>query len=144
MVPIPRVLALGRESQKELLTAAQPAGRESGQHHFFGGAGVGRRFEDHELTRAQATRDRLHGALDIAQVGLAAIAKGRRHADGDGVGLVETAEIGGGLEASGIDSRGQASAVDMTDVGAPLEQRRDLRRVGVEPEHAEADVGERQ
>jgi hypothetical protein len=86
---------------------------------------------------------RLAGAGDVRQVGLARLGQGRRHADDDGVGVAEAARVGGGVEAAAGPQLGHPLRADVADVAlAPL-QLGHLVGVDVEAEHRVAAPGER-
>ena len=53
------------------------------QHQFLGRAGIGGRFQHHQLPALQVWANRLGGVLHIGQVGLAPLIERRRHADED-------------------------------------------------------------
>ncbi len=96
-----RVDPLGREGQEEVLPHFQPAGFfQARQHQLARGAGVGARFEHDHHAGVHVLGQRFGGADDERQVGVAGLAQGGRHADGDRIDLVQGGKIGGGLQAA--------------------------------------------
>ena len=94
------IFAFRRESQEEVAGhvfvlraggdgALQPALFENGQHQFFGGAGIRRGFEHHQLAALQVRLDHDRGVFHVAQIGFAALIEWRRNADDDGVGILQ-------------------------------------------------------
>ncbi len=69
--------------------------------------------------------------------------QGRRHADEDGVAFTQPAEVGGCIEATGLDEALHLLAAHRRDVAAASQQLDRLGRVDVEADHAEAGPGHR-
>ena len=95
---VARVLALGAEGQEEVDARPEPAGGQQRQDDLAGGARVGGALEDHELAGPQPLGDRAGRVDDVGQVRLARLGQRGGDADDDDVGLVEPAEVDGGLE----------------------------------------------
>ncbi len=141
---VARVLALGREGEEEVATAAQSRLLEDPPHQLVGRARVGGRLEHHELAGPQTSPDLLGRVHDVAHVGLALRGQRRRHADDQCVGLGESAEIGGGLETPLRRRRGRDARRRGAGCSCGRRERLDLGDVDVEAEDAEALLGERQ
>ena len=86
--------------------------------------------------------DRLHGLDDVGHVRVLGLAKRRRHADVDDVGVGEALRVGGRDELAVLDHFGQVLGRDVGDVAAAGHQLGDLALVDVEADHAEAGARE--
>ena len=138
---LPGILPLGREGQEEVCAAFQASGLEDRLEHLVRGAGIRGGFEDDQLSRAQSPRDHPGRGLHIGEIGLAMLRQGRRHADQDGIGLIQTVEIGGRLEASLFQDLRHLLGRDVLDVAlAPVEMR-DVGCIDVETQHLEPRLG---
>jgi hypothetical protein len=140
------ILALGGVGEEEVDAALQPRALEDRLHDVARRPRIGRRFEHHELARAQMPRDLLGGPGHEGQVRLALPGQRRRHGDEDGVGLRQAIEGVGRLERTGADVAAEAFRGDMPDEALAAIDLRDARLVYVEAEHREPalDGGEGQ
>ena len=104
---------------------------EDRDHHFFGGAGIGRALEHDQLPGAQMRSDGVSGVGDEAEVGFVIFVQRSGDADDNGVHGGDLRIVGGGGKAmrlGGLDFFGR----DAIDVGAALGQGFDLAGVDVE------------
>ena len=111
---------------------------------FFGGSGVGGAFEDDQLALVQVRRDGLHGAGDVAQIGLVILVERRGHADDDGIhaGRFRSSRL---WRESRISAPAEsASGKNAHDVGAAGIQCADLSLLDVEPGDLKALAAEEQ
>ena len=72
------------------------------------------------------------------------LAKGRRHADQDGVAALQFVEVPGGLEAAALDGSRHALGADVLDVRLAAVQGVDLLRVEVQADDGEPGLVEHQ
>ena len=139
---VARIDALGREAQEEVDAGLEALGLEHRLHDLVGGAGIGRRLEDDELTGLEVLGDLLDRRDDVGEVRILRLAQRRRDADVDGVDVRQDREIGGGAEAAGLDHRRDVRRRDVADVGLALRQRVDLARVEVDADDRQPGLGE--
>ena len=110
-VRVARIDALGREREEEVDAGLEPGRFEHRLHDFVGRAGIGRRLEHDEHARVQVLRDRLDGRDDVGHVRVLRLAQRRRHADVDGVELLDDREVGRRVELAGLACSACTSAV---------------------------------
>src|SRR5438093_3080955 len=85
--------SLRRVAKREVSARLQANGLQDWAHHFFRGARVGRRLQDHELPRAEYGCHCLAGLLHHAEVGHSVLER-RGHGDDDDVGVAENLRVG--------------------------------------------------
>ena len=88
-------------------------------HDLARRARVGRRLEHDELARLEVRGDRVRGALDVAEVGLALLRQRRRESDQDRVGLPELLVVEGRGDPAVRDERLERFGGDVLDVASP-------------------------
>lgn len=98
-VGVARVLALRRIDQEQLTADHQATLLDPRQQLLLGGAGVGGTLQRDHLPFTQVALEGIHGIDHEAHVGLAILVERGRHAEDHGIGLGDTGEVGGGLEA---------------------------------------------
>ena len=98
---VARVDPFGRVREKEILTCSESGRLQQRTHNIVGGSRVGRRFEYHELTRAQLLSDTAAGALHGSKVGATGVVKGCRDTNHNGICVAEHSRICARLEPIG-------------------------------------------
>src|SRR2546427_3759795 len=93
---IARVDPLRRKSQQKILVEFQASLFEYRPQNFIGGSGIGRRFQDYELSAPQTFLDLFGCRQDERYVGLFSFSERCRHADDDRVALLQMIKVGGG------------------------------------------------
>ena len=139
---VARVLALGREGEEEVGPGLEAAALEDRLHHIRDGAGIGGRFEHHELAGAEMLGDRLAGLHHVGQVRLAVAVERGRHADDAGVDGADPREIRGRREAAVRDEIAEHLGVEVPDIGDAAGQLLDLAGIDVEAGAVKAIAGE--
>ena len=134
--------ALGREGQEEVAARDQAAALQHWPHHFFRRSRIGRGFEHDELAGAQVVGDLFDGGDDVRKVGVLRFPQRRRHADADGVRVGEHGEVGGRVEASGLDQRRQPIARNVRDIGNAAADGVDFRDVEIDGVTVRSSFGE--
>ena len=142
VIRIAGVLTLGTEGEEEVRADRQAPRLEDRQDDVAGRSGIGGALEDDELPRPEPIGDRAARGDDVAEVRVSGLGQGGRHADDDGVGLVEPLESIGRLEPVRLH-RDDRLIGDVTDVAPAQGQTLDLGRIGVEAEDGVAGLGER-
>ncbi len=89
----------GEKARKKSSPTRRPRASQPRQDDLVRGAGIGRALQAHELVAPQRRRHRVRRLLDESQVGIAMLGQRRGHADDDGIGLGQTSQVSGGLEA---------------------------------------------
>src|SRR6185503_2443864 len=142
-VRVARVLALGRETEKDVLAHREAAALDARLHFFFRGAGIGGALERDQLSGAQVRHDRFDRADDEAEIGLARRAERRRHADDERVGLGQARYVVRRLEPAAA-RRGDRVVRNMQEIALAGVQRHRLGLVDVEADDGEARLREAQ
>ncbi len=121
------IFAFGREGQEEIRRnvfafdssgdgTAQSALFENGEHQFFGGAWVGRGFQNHQMTLLQMRLNGDGGLFDVAEIGLATLIERSGNTDENGVCFLELGKIGGGAEVAAVDELLDLGLLNVFDV----------------------------
>ena len=139
---VPRIDALGREREEEVLTGSESGALEDRFHDLISRPRVCRAFEDHELSAAKSRRDPLGRFDDVAQVRLLCAIKGRLDRNKDEVGLAQRVVIGCRLEASVHDRGSELFVADVADIAGALSQLRDPLLVEIEGDDRETGTRE--
>lgn len=142
VVLAPRILALGGKGEEVVAPALEARFVQDPLHQLVGGAGVGGALEHHELAGAQRRAHLPGRGGDVGHVGLALGGERCRHADEDGVGLVQPREVGGGGEEPGAGHGGDAVGAQVLDVALAAREAGGLVGVHVEAEDADAPLHE--
>ncbi len=135
-----RVDAFGREREVEVDPGAQPAGFEQRSDALARRAGIGGRFDHHELAGRDKRSERLRARQQGTQIRLAVRGERRRHADEDRVAGGERRVVRGGLEAPA--HLRERPVGDVLDVGVPVGDRLDLARVDIDAQDLGAGLRE--
>src|ERR1700676_5023566 len=146
------IFALGRKGEEKIARdvfvlwtnrdfAVEAAFLEDGENELFGGARVGSRFQDDQLTLLQIGLNREGGLLHVAQIGFTAFIEGSRHADDDGVAFLELLEIGGGAEVFAIHKLLNLGLLNVLDVRFAGVEHGDFFRIGIETGNLVARFG---
>ena len=118
-----------------------------GKHLVPGGAGIGRRFEDHELSGPEGASDPLRGIRDVRQIGFLVPAQRGRHGDDDHVALTEPIEFGRRDESIAVGKILDHLVAEVSQVVLLGRDRVDLAFVDVEADRRHSapveGVGER-
>src|SRR6266850_367181 len=104
---VSRVLSLRREGDKKLACGGRPAACgfqpilfEDGNEDLFSRAGIGSALQNHQQSRMHVRSNGFSRPVDVAQVGLAVLVEGSRHANDDRVHVRHLRVIGGSAEAT--------------------------------------------
>ena len=136
----PRILALGRERQQEILRTREPGRFQHGQQFLVGGAWIRGGLEDHQLSLPQPLRNLRAGVVDVGHVRLAVAAERRRDADHDRVAVTKAIEVRRGRESPARHRALHPVRADVLDVGPALVQGLHLLRVDIETGDSETGL----
>ena len=136
--------ALWREGEVEVLAGREATSRLEDRLHLLSGrAGIGRRLEDDEMSRAETRCDRLGGRDEDPQVWLALAREGRRERDENRVRLAQLVVVRRRGDEACVDERLQHLGGDVLDVALARVQLFDASGIDVHEQHLLAGVGER-
>ena len=128
----------GEKPRKKSWPERRPLEFEDGFQDLVRRSGIGRRFQNHELTRAQTGGDGAGRLLYEAQIRLAVGRQRRRDADDDDVAVTEAVEFMRGGKGAGARETGHILRRHRVDVGASGVQLAHLYGIDVEPLDGEA------
>ena len=139
---IARVDALGREREKEIAPGLQACRLEQRLHHFVRRAGVGGRLQADEQSRVQVLGNRLDRRDDVGHVRVLRLAERSRHADVDGVQLLDDGKVRRRIELAAAGQRLDVGGRDVRNIGPPFGDRLDFPAVEVDTRRPEPGLGQ--
>src|SRR5580700_8731238 len=122
---------LGREAEKEVFAYLESVFFERGQQQLVGSARISSRFENHQQAGMKIPGDLLGGRHDVTHVGIFSLAQWRRHADVDGVEILDHGKVGSGIEAGGVHQLRDLATGNVLNVGLAIHEAVDARLLQV-------------